>query len=232
MRYLTPRWLAVYGYLLIVLIATPYLPLLIQWASSRWSAGSISGLVLGVEISLGVLLIVSAGVIFFHNRRKFPSFALIIGGLIAFASLFYLVIPNPYKLTHLPEYAILGVLILHALKEKRGRTREKVNETYFYPVRMSPSENTSMLCKTLFRFFTLLNFPMGTLFNGVNTGIMALVKSNRVYLRSAMITGVLGTIDELYQGILPLRYFAWRDIVMNGLGGLLGLTIFWALSRK
>ena len=232
MRYLTPRWLAVYGYLLIVLIATPYLPLLIQWASSRWSAGSISGFVLGVEISLGVLLIVSAGVIFFHNRRKFPSFALIIGGLIAFASLFYLVIPNPYKLTHLPEYAILGVLILHALKEKRGRTREKVNETYFYPVRMSPSENTSMLCKTVFRFFTLLNFPMGTLFNGVNTCIMALVKSNRVYLRSAMITGVLGTIDELYQGILPLRYFAWRDIVMNGLGGLLGLTIFWALSRK
>lgn len=73
---------------------------------------------------------------------------------------------------------------------------------------------------------------MGTLFNGVNTCIMALVKSNRVYLRSAMITGVLGTIDELYQGILPLRYFAWRDIVMNGLGGLLGLTIFWALSRK
>ena len=232
MRYLTPRWLAVYGYLLIVLIATPYLPLLIQWASSRWSAGSISGFVLGVEISLGVLLIVSAGVIFFHNRRKFPSFALIIGGLIAFASLFYLVIPNPYKLTHLPEYAILGVLILHALKEKGGRTREKVNETYFYPVRMSPSENTSMLCKTLFRFFTLLNFPMGTLFNRVNTGIMALVKSNRVYLRSAMITGVLGTIDELYQGILPLRYFAWRDIVMNGLGGLLGLTIFWALTRK
>ena len=232
MRYLTPRWLAVYGYLLIVLIATPYLPLLIQWASSRWSAGSISGFVLGVEISLGVLLIVSTGVIFFHNRRKFPSFALIIGGLIAFASLFYLVIPNPYKLTHLPEYAILGVLILHALKEKRGRTREKVNEAYSYPVRMSPSENTSMLCKTVFRFFTLLNFPMGTLFNGVNTGIMALVKSNRVYLRSAMITGVLGTIDELYQGILPLRYFAWRDIVMNGLGGLLGLTIFWALTRK
>lgn len=245
MRYLTPRWLAVYGYLLIVLIATPYLPLLIQWASSRWSAGSISGFVLGVEISLGVLLIVSAGVIFFHNRRKFPSFALIIGGLIAFASLFYLVIPNPYKLTHLPEYAILGVLILHALKEKRGRTREKVNETYSYPVRMSPSENTSMLCKILSAPpANALSSPgirlrQGRWRTGVamagrffTRGIMALVKSNRVYLRSAMITGVLGTIDELYQGILPLRYFAWRDIVMNGLGGLLGLTIFWALTRK
>lgn len=183
MRYLTPRWLAVYGYLLIVLIATPYLPLLIQWASSRWSAGSISGFVLDVEISLGVLLIVSAGAIFFHNRQKFPSFALIIGGLMVFASLFYLVIPNPYELTHFPEYAILGVLVLRAIREKERRTAEKANEIY-------------------------------------------------LYFRSAMITGALGTVDELYQGILPLRYFAWRDIVLNGLGGLLGLTVLWALTSE
>jgi len=33
-RYFTLRWLLVYGYLLIILIATPYLPLLIRWASS------------------------------------------------------------------------------------------------------------------------------------------------------------------------------------------------------
>jgi hypothetical protein len=182
-HYLTPRWLAVYGYLLIVLIATQYLPLLIQWASSRWSAGSISGFVLGVEISLGVLLIVTAGAIFFHNRQKFPSFALIVGGLMAFASLFYLVIPNPYELTHFPEYAIMGVLILNAIKERQGRTAEKTDGIY-------------------------------------------------LYFRSAMITGALGSIDELYQGILPLRYFAWRDIVLNGLGGLLGLTILWALTRE
>ena len=186
MGYLTPRWLAVYGYLLIVLTATPYLPLLIQWASSRWSAESISRFVLTVEVSLGVLLIISAGAVFSYNRRKFPSFVLIIGGLIGFASLFYLVIPNPYELTHLPEYAILGILILHAIKEREGRERS----------------------------------------------IMPRAKSKRVYFRSAMITGALGTIDELYQGILPLRYFAWRDIVLNGLGGLLGLTIFWALTRE
>jgi len=47
-----------------------------------------------------------------------------------------------------------------------------------------------------------------------------------------MITGVLGTIDELYQGILPLRYFTWYDILLNGLGGLLGLTIFWGANRE
>jgi len=33
----------------IILIATPYLPLLIRWASYRWQAGSISNFVLGVE---------------------------------------------------------------------------------------------------------------------------------------------------------------------------------------
>jgi len=173
----------VYGYLLVVLIATPHLPRLIEWASLRWPAESISGFVLGVEISIGIFLIVSAGAIFFYNRRKFPSFVLIIAGFIAFSSLFYLIIPNPYELTHLPEYAILAMLILHAVKGGEGRKREKVNESYFY-------------------------------------------------FRSAMITGVLGAIDELYQGILPLRCFIWYDVFLNGIGGLLGLTIFWGVNRK
>jgi hypothetical protein len=183
MAYLTPRWLAAYGYLLIVLIVTPYLPLLIQCASSRWPAKSISGFVLGVEISIGVLLIILAGAIFLYNRRKFLFFVLAIGGLIIFATLFYLVIPNPYELTHLPEYAILAVLIFHTIKETGRGGREKANEAYFY-------------------------------------------------FRSAMITGALGTIDELYQGILPLRYFTWYDIFLNGVGGLLGLTIYWGVNRE
>ena len=182
-RYFTWRWLAVYGYLFVVLIATPYLPLLIQWTSSKWNPASTSSFVLAVEISLGVLLLISAGAIFFYNRRKFPSFVPIIGGFIAFASLFYLIIPNPYELSHLPEYGVLGILILHAVKAEDERRREKVNESYFY-------------------------------------------------FRSAMFTGLLGTIDELYQGILPLRYFTWYDIFLNGIGGLLGLTIFWGIARE
>ncbi len=257
MGYFTPRWVAVYGYFLIVLIATPYLPLLIQWASSSWPAASISGFVLGVEISIGILLIVLAGAIFFFNIRKFPYFLLIISALIAFASLFYLIIPNPYELTHLPEYAILGILTLHAIKGGEGK-KEKVNEACFAPVRMSPSENTGRLCKILSAPpANALSSPgirlrqgrparlacaramAGRWRTGVamagrffTRGIMALVKSNRVYLRSGVITGSFGTIDELYQGILPLRYFAWHDILLNGLGGLLGLTIFWGVSRE
>lgn len=168
----------VYGYFLIVLIATPYLPLLIQWASARWPAVSIASFVLVVEISIGVLLIISAGAIFFSNIRKFPRFFLIIGGLITFSTIFYFVVPNPYELTHLPEYAILGILVMQAIKEAEGKRREKMSET-------------------------------------------------SSYFQSAAITCALGIIDELYQGILPSRNFAWYDIFLNGVGGLLGLTIFW-----
>ncbi|UCF71816.1 MAG: VanZ family protein [Deltaproteobacteria bacterium] len=183
MGYFTLRWLAVYGYLLTVLIATPCLPLLIEWASSRWTPASISAFVLGVEISMGVLLLISAGTIFFYNIQKFPSFALIVGGFISFASLFYFIVPNPYELTHLPEYAILGILTQHAIKARDRAERENASETYFY-------------------------------------------------LRSALITGAIGTIDEVYQGILPLRYFAWYDIFLNWLGGLLGLALLWGINKE
>ncbi len=217
MGYFTPRWLAVYGYLLIVLIATPYLPLLIKWSNSWWPAGSIPIFVLGVEISIGALLIISAGAIIFYNRRKFAFFILIIGGLITSASLFYLIIPNPYELTHLPEYAILGILILHAIKAGERRSREKVNETYFYPVRRLSSSVQRWYGRQswVWNRFKVLSKP-----------------SNRVYFRSAVITGGLGTIDELYQGVLPLRYFTWYDILLNGLGGVLGLTLVWGISRE
>ena len=78
--------------------------------------------------------------------------------------MFYLIIPSPYELTHLPEYAILGALVLHALKGD-----------------MEGSEK---------------------------------VAERPLYFRSAVITGVVGTIDELYQGLLPLRYFAWYDVLL------------------
>ncbi|HUU40398.1 MAG TPA: VanZ family protein [Desulfatiglandales bacterium] len=173
----------VYGYLLIILVTTPYLPLLIRWASSRWQAGSISGFVVGVEIFLGALLLFLAGGVFFFNRKKFSSFIIIIGGLLTSAILFYLIIPNPYELTHLPEYAILSILILQALKEKKGKGKEKLSDTY-------------------------------------------------IYFGSGAVTGALGAVDEIYQGLLPLRYFTWYDILLNVIGGLLGLTIFWGVNRK
>jgi hypothetical protein len=216
-HYFDSKWLVVYGYLLIILVTTPYLPLLIRWASSRWQAGSISGFVVGVEFFLGALLLFLAGGVFFFNRRRFSSFVFIIGGIITSAILFYLIIPNPYELTHLPEYAILSILIMKAIKGEKGKGKEKLSDTYIYPVRRISSSDQRW-CKReswVWNRFKILHKI-----------------SNRVYFRSAAITGALGTIDELYQGVLPLRYFTWYDILLNVIGGLLGLTILWGVIRE
>jgi hypothetical protein len=181
--YFTIRWLVLYAYVLIVFFATPYLPSLIKQASSMWSSGSLSTFVLGVEIFLGFILIALCIGVFFYKRQKFFRFVIILGGVIIVACLFYRRVPNPYELTHLPEYAIMSVLILHAIKELEGKRREKVSE-------------------------------------------------KRVYFQSAVITGILGSVDELFQGVLPMRYFAWYDIFLNMLGGILGLTIFWGITRE
>jgi len=215
LHYLSRRWLLVYGYLLILLVATPYLPLLIRWASSKWQAGSISSFVLGVEIFIGALLIFLVGCVFFFNRKKFPSFILIIGGIIISAILFYFIIPNPYELTHLPEYAILSILIMKAIKKKKGK--EKLNDTYIYPVRRISSSDQRWYKRESWVWNMFKTLPK---------------ISNRVYFRSGAVTGALGAVDEIYQGLLPLRYFTWYDILLNVIGGLLGLTIFWGVNRK
>ena len=144
--------------------------------------GYISHFVLGVEIFLGGLLLFIAGSVFFFNRRKFLPVVFITFGIIASAILFYFIIPNPYELTHLPEYAFLSILILKAIEGQREKGKEKPNYTY-------------------------------------------------CYFQSAVITGAIGVIDELYQGMLPQRYFNWYDILLNLLGSFLGLIIFFGIRR-
>ena len=190
----------VYGYVLILLVATPYLPSLIQWASSKWPGESVSRFVLGIEISMGILLIVLAGGVFFYNRQKFLRFVLITGGSITVSFLFYRVIPNPYELTHLPEYAILSMLIVRAIKAGEG--------------------TNSVQCAGR-------HYPSVLLQRGTERG-----GANSLYFQSAVFTTALGTVDELYQGLLPSRCFIWYDILLNGLGGILGLTIVWGISKE
>ncbi len=176
--YLSRRWLFVYGYLVILIIATPYLPLVINLARKRWQAGSVSNFVLAIEIAIAVLLLFLAVVIYFVNRRKFLPFTLILLGLIAFCYLFYLSNPNPYELTHLPEYAIISILFNNAIRASdRGGNK------------------------------------------------------NYLFIRSGLITLILGAVDELYQGLLPLRFFRGYDIMLNALGGILGLTVFWGIKQ-
>jgi glycopeptide antibiotics resistance protein len=177
--YLTHRWLVVYGYLVVLLIVTPCLPLVINWARARWQGEAVSSFVLVVEITIGIMLILSASSIFFYNRRKFLLYVTLMGALIVASGLFFLFNPNPYELTHLPEYAILGILVIVAMK----KGKEQGSESF-------------------------------------------------LYVRSAAITVIVGIADELYQGVLPSRYFTWYDIILNGLGGLLGLTIYWGMKKE
>jgi len=51
------------------------------------------------------------------------------------------------------------------------------------------------------------------------------------YLFSGFITAIIGTADEVYQYFLPHRSFAWYDIFLNGVGGVLGLLVFWGTKR-
>ena len=131
------------------------------------------------------------------------------------AILFYCIIPNPYELTHLPEYAILSILIMRAIKDEKEK--EKINDASIFPVRKISSSDQRWYKRESWvwnRFKTLLKF------------------SNRIYFRSAAITGALGAIDELYQGVLSLRHFVWYDIFLNMAGGILGLTILWGIERE
>jgi VanZ family protein len=54
-----------------------------------------------------------------------------------------------------------------------------------------------------------------------------------VYILSALIVFVFGTIDEVIQGVLPNRVFDIRDLIMNGSAGILvQLLIAMVLSKR
>jgi VanZ family protein len=44
-------------------------------------------------------------------------------------------------------------------------------------------------------------------------------------------TFMVGVFDELFQKILPYRFFQWSDIELNSLGGIWGISLF-TLYRK
>jgi len=51
------------------------------------------------------------------------------------------------------------------------------------------------------------------------------------YSLSTIITGIVGTADEIYQYLLHNRFFTFYDIFLNILGGILGFLIFWAIKK-
>jgi VanZ family protein len=56
-------------------------------------------------------------------------------------------------------------------------------------------------------------------------------RNRNSYATSALITGMIGIGDEIYQYFLPGRFFTWYDVVVNFLGGILGLIVYWGLKK-
>ena len=175
---ISSKWIIVSVYSICIFIFTPFLPQLIQAASSQWSNSGVSNSVLWVEIIIALLILFSA-VYFVFIKKKSILLLLSIGSIFLLSFIIYQFIPNPYEFTHLPEYAILSILVIRALdKEKQSK------------------------------FF------------------------KNPYFHSEFITGIIGTGDEVYQHFLPNRFFTWYDILLNILGGVLGLLIYRQMKKS
>ena len=109
------KWTIVCVYTIGMFVVTPYLPQLIQAATSRWSSSGVSRFVLGVEIAIALLILILALEFLIHRRKKSALFLISVGGIFLLSFIIYQLIPNPYEFTHLPEYAILSMLIIRAL---------------------------------------------------------------------------------------------------------------------
>jgi len=144
-----------------------------------------------VEISIALVLTVLAVKFLIQKKKKSLVFIVSIGCIFFLSFIVYQFIPNPYEFTHLPEYAVLSILVMWVLnkrKSKNGGSQDRKN--------LKPE---------------IIKNP---------------------YVLSACITGLIGTVDEIYQHFLPTRYFTVYDIFLNILGGILGLIIFWGISRN
>lgn len=183
------RWAPVYIYTVGIFIVTPFLPNLIRFVSSQWSRSGASRFVLWTEIAIALFILVLCAGFLPHRKKKSAAFLLSVGGIFLLSYISYRFIPNPYEFTHLPEYAVLSMLLVRALDKGKAH----------------------------------INLEKGGNLKS------AIIKNP--YVLSASITGIIGTGDEVYQYILPNRYFTVYDIFLNILGGILGLLIFWRIKR-
>lgn len=51
------------------------------------------------------------------------------------------------------------------------------------------------------------------------------LQGNRLALFTALVTLLFGIHDEMIQGLHPLRYYGWRDMIVNGLAGCGGALL-------
>ena len=184
---ITRKWTVVFFYTVAIFVITPYLPQLISIASSRWASSSVSRFVLVVEIAIALLILVLAVGFLIQKKKKSALFLVSAGGIFLLSFLIYLFIPNPYEFTHLPEYAILSMLLVWALDNKKVmRTNTKKEKRL-----------TSVMIKNPY-------FLSGTITGLIGTGdeIYQYFLPNRYFTLYDIFLNILG-------GILGLLIF-WR----------------------
>lgn len=187
---LSKKWGLVCSYTVGIFVISPYLPKLISAATSRWSSSRVSRFVLGLEIAIALAVLTLAVGLLIRRRKKSTIFLISVGCIFLLSLVIYQFIPNPYEFTHLPEYAILSILIIKAIDKGKGKN-----------LRKKQGKNIQQ----------------------------TIIKNS--YFISGLIAGIVGTGDEVFQYFLPNRFFDWHDILLNILGGILGLLIFWGVKR-
>ena len=130
---ISAKWVVVGVYTIGIFAATPFLPDLVRLASSRWSSKGVSRFVLSVEISIALLfLVLAAGLLIYGKKRSFLFLTSMVG-IFLLSLILYQFLPNPYEFTHLPEYAVLSMLIIWALDKKKARNthpeKEKIKKS-------------------------------------------------------------------------------------------------------
>jgi VanZ family protein len=126
---ITGKWVNIFVYIIGIFIFTPYLPKLIKIASNLWSSSGVSRFVLYVEIAIAVFILSLTIIFLFYKRKKSALFLISIGVIFLLSFIIYQFIPNPYEFTHLPEYAILSILIIRALD--KGKKSSFIKNSYF-----------------------------------------------------------------------------------------------------
>jgi len=182
------KWIVVFFYITCIFLFTPYLPQLIRVASSRWSTSGVARFVLSFEIAIALLIFLLALKLLIIGKKKSILFIFSVGAIFLLSLILYKFLPNPYEFTHLPEYAVLSILIVWTLEKEEIKD---INKEKF---------------------------------------LKSLANKNPYFL-SGVLTGIIGTVDEAYQYILPNRFFTLYDIFLNILGGIIGLLVFWGIKR-
>ncbi len=122
-------WTSVIFYTIGIFIATPYLPSLIDAASAQWSKSGVSRFVLAVELVLAVCILILAIIFLIKKKKKPILFLVFLGFIFLLCFVLYLIIRNPYEFTHLPEYALLSILLVQALKSRKRFLQDESEET-------------------------------------------------------------------------------------------------------